>query len=303
MTAVLGIDVGGTKTQLRVEAAGAIILDHTFPSHGWSTHAPGEAARWLHVKIADVVRELGHAAALAQVAVGAQGCESERQAKELSAELTSLAGLPCLVVNDAELVVPAAGLQSGIGMIAGTGSVVVGRHAQTGAGLSAGGWGWVLGDEGSASALVRDAARAVLTAADRGLAPDLLAPALLDAFGVSDLGQLAMVMSWDGGVETWAPHAPLVFEAAASGSALASGVITAGGSALARLVDNLVARGASGEMVVAAGGVITSQETLQAAVRSELAHLQPRFELVILDQPPVVGAVKLARDARQDVAK
>ena len=64
------------------------------------------------------------------------------------------------VVNDAELMVPAAGYFGGIGVVSGTGSIAVARTAE-GHMLAAGGWGWILGDEGSAPALVREAAKAI----------------------------------------------------------------------------------------------------------------------------------------------
>ena len=43
--------------------------------------------------------------------------------------------------------------------------------------VQVGGWGAVLGDEGGAAGLVREAARAVWAAHDRGEAPDALAEA------------------------------------------------------------------------------------------------------------------------------
>ena len=206
-------------------------------------------------------------------------------------------GLPCTVVNDAELLVPAAGLDAGIGLIAGTGSVAVGRQTTTGAYLSAGGWGWVLGDEGSASALVREAARALMVRADAGAARDNLEPRLCASFGVSDLVELAARMSWDGGVERWGEHAPVVFQAADAGSAVARSVVSAGGAALAELVGGLVYRGAAGSTVVVAGGVLTVQRRLREAFAQALARRAPGFGVVVLTEAPVAGAVVLARRA------
>ena len=68
---------------------------------------------------------------------------------------------PVQVLNDAELLPAALGLNHQIGLVAGTGSVAVSRSPKTGM-LVAGGWGWVIGDEGSAAGLIREAGRAVL---------------------------------------------------------------------------------------------------------------------------------------------
>ncbi|MFC5832578.1 hypothetical protein ACFPZ3_52740, partial [Nonomuraea insulae] len=217
---IAGADIGGTKTHIRtalVEVSDdapapvvGVVADLVLPSDGWQATSPAKAAAWLAERLPP--GDFSH------LAVGAHACETPAQCAALAAALRALLGLPVTVVNDAELLVPAAGLPGGVGVIAGTGSIAVGRHAVTGEYLSAGGWGWVLGDEGSASALVREAAKAVLARADEGGEPDELGRALLRSYGVPGLPELAAAMSWDSGVETWGAHAPAVFAAAEAGS-------------------------------------------------------------------------------------
>ncbi|WP_433442408.1 N-acetylglucosamine kinase [Nonomuraea sp. CA-141351] len=291
---VIGVDVGGTKTRMRLLdlAAGEVAGDRTVPSTGWQTRSLSGAATWLAQRVAAVPRPGDE---VVRIVAGAHGCETPEQCDLLGRELEAALGMPVTVVNDAELLVPAAGLTAGIGLIAGTGSVAVGRHRETAARLSAGGWGWVLGDDGSGSALVRDAARAVLAGADGGAPLEPLGRALLRSYGVPGLPELAAAMSWDGGVETWAGHAPAVFAAAAEGSVLAQEVIRRGGAGLAHLVQCLARRGADTGAVVAAGGVIVAQPTLFAAFEKELAVRLPGVATTLLRTPPVAGAVELAR--------
>ncbi|MFI7610471.1 N-acetylglucosamine kinase [Nonomuraea terrae] len=291
---VAGVDVGGTKTRIRLLdlAAGEVVADRTVPSTDWQTRSLPAAATWLAERLATLPRPGDE---VVRVVAGAHGCETPEQCDRLGRELETSLGVPATVVNDAQLLVPAAGLSAGIGLVVGTGSIAVGRHRDTGAHLSAGGWGWVLGDEGSGSALVRDAARAVLARADDGAPLEALGRALLRSYGVSGLPELAAAMSWDGGVETWAEHAPAVFAATAEGSALAVDVIRQGGAALAKLVARLAGRGAQTDAVVAAGGVILGQPSLFAAFEEELASLLPGVTATLLREPPVAGAVELAR--------
>lgn len=222
---VVGIDVGGTKTHLRARAGDDPIADHVRPSSGWRPHDPVAAADWLEA----LVREaLPADARPSSVAVGAHACETPRQCEEIRSVLQGRLGVPCLVVGDAELLVPAAGLDKGVGLVAGTGSVAVGRRPD-GTLVQVGGWGAALGDEGGAAGLVREAARAVWAAHDRGEAPDLLAEGLISAFGVSEVPALgaALESATDVSAE-WGRHAPVVFEAAASGSLIAGEVIAEG---------------------------------------------------------------------------
>ncbi|GAB3159003.1 N-acetylglucosamine kinase [Microbispora hainanensis] len=312
--AVVGVDVGGTKTRIQLADAsnGEILADLTVPSTGWQTASLPRAAAWLSERLHPLLQQGPQARKIQarnikarnikarnldvrHVVVGAHGCETPGQFERLAQELVRVLATPVTVVNDAELLVPAAGLAGGIGVISGTGAIAVGRHRDTGEYLSAGGWGWVLGDEGSGSALVRDAARAVLARADEGAPGDGLDVALLRAFGVTGLPELAAAMSWNGGVETWGVHAPVVFAAAEAGSATADAVITAGGRSLARLVSCLAGRGADLGAVVVAGGVIANQPRLMRAFEEELSSLLPAVTATLLQAPPVLGAVELAR--------
>ncbi|GIH26565.1 ATPase [Acrocarpospora phusangensis] len=291
-TVLAGLDIGGTKTHVRVESLdGRVLADVVEPSETWSATPVEEAARWI---AAAVERHRPEGGTVAAIAAGAQGCDTEEHCAELGHALTAVAGVPGVVTNDAALLAPAAGLESAIGVIAGTGSIAVAVRPD-GTLVFAGGWGWVIGDEGSAPALVREAARAALTRHDAGGDDDVLLPALLDAFGVDSAVGLARTVNDTPAAEHWAPKAPAVFAAAQRGSADARRVITAGAESLAYLVGVLVARGAGSTDVVAAGGVMTSQPDLFAAFRDALTRDHPQLAVHLLREPPVAGAVALAR--------
>ncbi|SDC58917.1 BadF-type ATPase [Sanguibacter gelidistatuariae] len=297
MSFYVGVDVGGTKTHIKVVVGEHVLTDHVGPSTGWDAVPAPQAADWLtrHIRSA-VLRAVNDAALIPDhVVVGAHGCETQQQCTDLERALRERLETDCTVVNDAHLLVPAAGLSSGIGLVAGTGAIAVGHRADDGSAISAGGWGWVLGDDGSASALVREGARALLRLADAGAPSDVLERHLLESFAAPDLVTLAHAMSWDGGVETWGAHAHAIFAAAEEGSAAAAGVIVDGARSLATLVAALVARGAAGADVVVAGGVVTAQPRLRNALFDALAQQAPGLRLHILERPPVDGALALAR--------
>jgi N-acetylglucosamine kinase-like BadF-type ATPase len=86
-----------------------------------------------------------------------------------------------------------------------------------------------------------------------------------------------------------------VFAAAQRGSADARRTITAGAESLANLVGVLVSRRAGATDVVAAGGVMTSQPELYAAFHDALTRDHPELTVHLLREPPVAGAVTLAR--------
>ncbi|GHI03784.1 ATPase [Streptomyces cellostaticus] len=291
MPVVVGIDVGGTKTHLRALAQDALVADHVRTSSGWRPHDPVAAADWLAGLVAEALPAGTRVSALA---VGGHACETPRQCERIRAALQRHFDAPALVVGDAELLVPAAGLDQGVGLVAGTGSVAVGRSAD-GTPVQVGGWGAVLGDEGGAAGLVREAARACWSAHDRGAQPDALAAGLLDAFGVPEVPALgaALERATDVSAE-WGRHAPVLFSAAEAGSRLAREVIAAGGHSLAALVVRLADRGVAVDDVVVAGSTVLTQPLLYDAFAAALADALPGARPEPLRVPPVNGAMALA---------
>jgi N-acetylglucosamine kinase-like BadF-type ATPase len=299
---VVGIDVGGTKTHLQAYAGDRIVADHVRASRDWRPHHAADAADWL--------TELIHHALPAgsrpvSVAVGAHACETPRQAELIRGALVARlgGGVPCHVVNDSRLLVPALGLDKGVGLVAGTGSVAVGELPD-GTAVQVGGWGAVLGDEGGAAGLVREAVRAVYAAHDRDEQPDELARLLLTAFDAPEVPALgAALEAAQEPSADWGRHGAAVFEAAAAGSAIAREVIAEGGRALAGLVIQLAERGAVTDDIVVAGSVVLNQPVLFAALTDTLATALPGARVHPLRVPPVTGAVRLARLLRQSSPK
>lgn len=290
MTDVLvGLDVGGTKTAVIVETVtGRELVDTVVPSEDWDAEPIEHGVAWIERCIASVVPE-GHD--VVAVGIGAQGLDSD----EISHEFAAAVRYPAVAVNDAALLPAAAGLDEGLGLIAGTGSIGVGRDADGGYVIT-GGWGWVIGDEAGAAGIVREAAKAALWAHDSSEPDDGLLGALCAAFGVDGAERLARAVNDEPTMENWGTRAPAVFAAADAGSALAASVIEAAGANLVSLVDQLVRRGAVGSTVVAAGSVIVGQPRLYDSLVRGVAATHPQLDVVLLTDPPVVGALALARN-------
>ena len=284
-----GLDIGGTKTHIRTEHSDGSTVDVVVPSAGWSASPITDAAQWIGNCIEDNVRE-----PIAALGVGAQGCNTQPQCRALSAALTQRLGVPVEVTNDAALLVPAAGITDGIGVIAGTGAIAVG--VLPGGDLAfCGGWGWVLGDEGSAPALVREATRRALADHDAGRDADPLLSLLATGFGVTGAERLARAVNDTPTTESWGARAGIVFQAADRGSESAISVIVAAGAALAALVATLAAKGVPAEHVVIAGSVAVNQPRLLDAFRAALQRAVPTAAVRVLTEPPVAGAIALAR--------
>lgn len=285
--AVAGLDVGGTKTHVRVvDRQGRTLRDRVVPTSDWARRSDEERGRALADLVTEHVLPLGASAVVA----GVHGCDSEYQRQALETPLRAVVARSA-VVNDAELVVPAAGYDSGTGVIAGTGACATSRDAG-GRAFSVGGWGWVLGDEGSAAAIVRDAAREVLRAWDEHR-EDPLTDVLLSRFDLGHPHQLGWFLTSEA-PEVWASAASEVFAAETQGSAAAAAVLDKQLAGLLNLLRAVDRRGGDLSVVALAGGVFTGQPVYAARFAEGAQEVAGEAEVVVLAAPPVVGAVRLA---------
>ena len=294
-TLEVGIDIGGTKTHLRAYDASGRSRDLVVPTAKWRVRAWDKDA----VTVLELALQLAEAKHIAAMVVGAHGCDDASECGAFQAAFAEHAPFPVKVVNDAELLPAALGYESQIGLVAGTGSIAVCRDRKLGM-MVAGGWGWVIGDEGSAAGLVREAGRAVSLHLDSGGAlSEPLVESLLKALEIQNAARIGSAIAELGGSAALGRHAPLVFEAERKGSLLARQVIRDGARHLVELVVRLKKKGSLATTVVAGGGVIAAQPSLADAFLEEFAI---RFDGVMTAQiyegPPVEGACRLAADLR-----
>ena len=190
------------------------------------------------------------------------------------------------VVHDARLVLAAAGVESGIALISGTGSVAYGRDG-AGREARAGGWGWLVGDDGSAAWLAREAAREVMLRSDSGQPLGSLGASLLSAVKARGTTDLMGRLNGLNEPREWAALAGVVFEAATDDAGAAS-LIERTASALGDLVGLVRKQLSLDGPLVLAGGQLLNQPLLESAVRNRLGTA------IRLREQPVAGAVRLA---------
>jgi glucosamine kinase len=287
---VVGIDIGGTKTHLRLRHPGGE-RDLVVPTSDWRRREWQSDAD----NLVALVERFAEGVSLAALGVGAHGCDDKAECEAFEAAFKVATRLPVRVVNDAELMPAAFGFEQQVGVVSGTGSIAVCRTGE-GEMLVAGGWGWIIGDEGSAPSLVREAARAVALYLDRGGSEaDPLVRHLFKELSIPSAARIGSRLGSLGGAKEVGQHAALIFTAADEGSALAESVIGEGGRALADLVARLKLRGSRATDVVAGGSVIASQPLLWEAFRHGMAIACGSEVTPHLHQgPPVEGAVVLA---------
>jgi N-acetylglucosamine kinase-like BadF-type ATPase len=184
----------------------------------------------------------------------------------------------------------------GVALIAGTGSSAFGR-AQGGAIKRCGGWGYLLGDEGSGYALGRAALQLALRSLEAGIVSDSLATAVIDKLAAKTVTELTRAIYGSGDPRhAIAALAPLVCAAAENGNSHANEFLSAAANDLAELAARAataVGVADSGFPLAISGGLLMHSAVLQEKLRSELIRRGLDCEINIVREP-LVGCVRLA---------
>ncbi len=298
MTRVLGLDIGGSQSRAQLCVNGEVVAESQAASASVVAAGAAKAGAALAQLLAQLPLDRTHRGAqrLDAVCAGSAGDSVPATREFLSSNLAPLTRSgTVLVVSDAMLVLPAAGLREGIAVICGTGSIAVGSYQ--GATAQSGGWGYLLGDEGSGYWIVRSAIRALLDRRDRGIAPGDLGERLLAATGAGNVARLQELFYEQPRPRDWAAHAPLVLDSA---DEAVRDVTAAAASALAGLAASAAERlGAPVRIPVVLAGGLFGHGGLEAAARAAITQARPGSDVRTLAAPPVTGAVRLAQEAAQ----
>ncbi len=291
---VIGLDIGGTKTRGVRFHHGSPIRDESAGSSNVQNVSREVAA----ANLAELFGKIG-GGHIDQVYAGAGGIDTDEDAQALADLIAPHApGARITVVHDSRLLLAAGGASTGVAVIAGTGSAAWGRN-DAGEEARAGGWGYLLGDEGSGYWLGREAVRHSLRRMNQGLEADQLSRALLDSVGVEEPGKLiALFHSPDTGRRYWAQQARLVVEAADAGDEVSAALVEQAGRDLADLAEQAVRQLGLDGPVILGSGLGMNVPRLQEAFKAKLAE-NGITDVRILQQDPVFGVPRLVAEQRR----
>jgi len=272
-----GVDGGGSKTL-------AVIVDAAGQERGWGAAAGASVtSRGINRSITEVRKALTAAIQMA-------GC-----ALPLHAAWVGLAGLdraPDHLTNDAALILSDLEGARGVALIAGTGSIAFGRDAR-GATARSGGWGYVLGDEGSGYALGRVGLIAAVRAADgRGPATSLL-DRVMEAWRLGRPQDMIGRVYPHEDISMVARVAPLVLAAARDGDTVAGEIVARAADELALMAVTVGDKLHYPDVLplALAGGLLAHEPTYRRMVVERMARRRMLGEVVVVERPAVAAAL------------
>ncbi|MEH2284122.1 MAG: BadF/BadG/BcrA/BcrD ATPase family protein [Nostoc sp.] len=319
MNYVLGIDGGGSKTVCvlmddlrqvlgRGEAGPSnyqsIGIEATLQSIQLAVHNAVEATIITKTVNIDAVclglAGVGRAADIEVV----KGLVQELQNNKSLSITWALQPANIIIVNDALIaLVGGIGQPVGIVVAAGTGSIVFGRNHQ-GHTKRVGGWGYILGDEGSAYKIAIAGINAALKSYDGREISTSLREGFkqhLDLESIEDLIEVVYRREW--GVKQIAALAPVVDFAAASGDIVANMIIDDAVQELVKatstVIDEIFTTDSVLE-VVTTGSVWRSRCKIHERFAASLVKKFPNIRVIFPRYEPAYGAGLLALQTTQN---
>jgi N-acetylglucosamine kinase-like BadF-type ATPase len=295
---VLGLDAGGTKTVCYLaDGNGTIISEGR--TGGANLQAAGEleVEKSLHTAMEQAIG--GRDIAPSAICVGIAGVDRPADARVVGDIMRRIGYKARVVVANDALValVAGAGHGPGVVVVAGTGSIAYGRD-ETNRAARAGGWGYVLGDEGSGYWIGRLALRAVVRESDGRGPATALTPAILAHFRVSRPQDLVHEI-YDRTIRpaSIAAVARHVQHACERGDPIAAGIISSAAGELLACAQSVVRQLAMKEQpftFVLSGGIFHAVPLLASRVVEGISGMATRATIVHLDREPAWGAVQIA---------
>jgi N-acetylglucosamine kinase-like BadF-type ATPase len=295
MPVVVGVDAGATST-VAIAAEGERTI-RTFagdPANVRIAGVDGAADTIARSIAASLEGDAAHA-----IFVGAAGAGNDDVASALAGALRARFPEARIAVSDDAHVALRAGVAQGDGivLIAGTGSIA---YAEIdGTRYRSGGYGYLIGDDGSGFAIGAAAMKLLLRSYDGRVPRDAMLERIETQLGVANRQDaIAAVYEAQHPVTVLASLAAIVLDCASGGERSANKIVQGAALELFELVKNVAqTAGVSGRELplVFSGGLLRSNSLLSYLLETRLSHDFPFLQPVKNAAAPHVGALALAR--------
>lgn len=293
----LGIDGGGTKTVAAVsDEKGNILMKSVGKTINFYSVGMEKARENLLSVMKKINSELGEIK-FKSVFVGCSALDGIATA-EISNEL-------CRDIINSDNIKVGSDLLAALGSaegnicpcvaICGTGSMAIGKDTK-GNVITKGGWGHIIGDEGSAYSIAVNALKCCGIFFDSKEKTKLIEEGE-KYFGVENFRQaIDIIYSEKTTKDFLAGFAPSVLKAALQGDAFAETIIVNEAHCFARTVLTLLSEVKECSQLSVYGGVFRHNELFKQTFSEDLNEIYPELKIEALKIPPEEGALKIARE-------
>jgi N-acetylglucosamine kinase-like BadF-type ATPase len=302
MKYLIGIDGGGTKTDCAIaDLSGKIIHQTTGKPSNFLVIGVEEAIENVFALIEENLFALeGDFADVKQIVIGVAGAGREEDAKLLEKSFKDYADQERIhfkgvkVLSDAHIALEGAFPNSaGCILIAGTGSILFGKD-EKGTIHRVGGFGRLIGDEGSGYSIGRKALNAVSKASD-GRGEETMISDLLDAKMNHNTSKNIINKVYNEKLDV-ASVAKIVIQAAEEGDPIAEDILDEEADELVLHIRSLIDKIHTSNLNVAfSGSLIDNKNFYSDLLKNKIKSTLPNVKVVKPANPPVSGAILFAK--------
>jgi N-acetylglucosamine kinase-like BadF-type ATPase len=288
MKYVIGVDGGGTKTEASAYDSDGKIMLTSIKGFANLLNNQEIALDNIVSSIKEIIDRFG-ISELRGVYLGIAGSEVGENAKIISEKIKSELKIDAVVMNDAEIALKAMLKgKDGILTIAGTGSIAFGINQNVTS--RCGGWGNLLGDEGSGYRISIDAIKRMIFEEEHSIPKSELTKKIMDKLEIKSVDQVTNFV-YSSTKDDIASLTTIVARLGETGDEIASEILISEGVELAKTVENVYKKLKFESCSVAlVGSVIRKAKVVRRAFEDYLRENIVIEDIVDEEISPTMGA-------------
>lgn len=303
MQYIIGIDGGGTKTLMKLaDLDGNLLACCEGGSANMNSLDRTVFEETLSRLIADGLKQItGKPSDCSAICLGMAGAGRPAE-KQILKEILGRLGFneTVMITDDAHIALyGGVGSEEGIILVSGTGSICYGRNSH-GEVCRAGGWGYILGDEGSGYDIGLSALKHTVRGFDKREEDSLLSTMILDSLKIGSVDELVSLIYRSGeGRKIIAGLAPVVDEACMSGDYYAESILKNAVSELFKSIKAVISGLNFTDIpiqVALGGSVLLKSRYISNNLRNTIAISYPGVRVFNIKNDAAWGAVHMAFD-------
>ena len=300
----IGVDGGGSKTEIvALDPTGRVLRFILKPASNYHVVGMEQAVRYIMEGIRETLQE----ETLEGIGISLAGIDTPEDWKIMATSLKEalvvlgqktkipFQNIPVVLENDVfGALMSVQGEFSGNVLAAGTGAVALGINVE-GEAIRVGGWGHLIGDEGSGYDIGRKALTAMAASYDGYGHKSLLETTITKHLGLAQVHEISDWLYQNKRTnKEFAALVPVVMETARMGDFISKLILVEAGNALGLLTRALL-RKTNGLEVGLVGGITYTWEFIESSFLSTVQEEFPKVQILRPKFSPSVGAAFLSR--------
>jgi N-acetylglucosamine kinase-like BadF-type ATPase len=293
MKYVIGVDGGGTKTEASAYDSNGKVIATAIKGFANLLNNEEIALNNIVSSIKEITEKLG-TEELNGVYLGIAGSEVGENLKIISDTIKRELKIDCVVMNDAEIALKAMLKgKDGILTIAGTGSVAFGINDNISS--RCGGWGNLLGDEGSGYKISIEAIKRMIYEEENCIEKSKLTKKIMEYLEINSVDEVTKFV-YSSTKDEIAALTPIVARLGEVGDEIAAEILINEGRELAKTVENVYRKlGFNKCSIALVGGVIRKARVLRNAFEDYLRENIVIEDIVDQEISPTMGAYYISK--------